>query len=125
MPEDDVPDGEASAPILHVESPQHPLTVRQHPRQVDSYTVFGHELDTLAAGNASTNLGLACTGAGIAVTLLVALVTVPFDLKALAIAVGAFIGSVGVTVGFGAAARREHRRAQDVVERIKSEQRQL
>lgn len=81
-------------------------------------------MDDLAAGNASANLGIACAGLGIVVTLFVALATVPLDPRAFGAAVGTGIAGLAVTIGFGAAAARDWQRARRLVERIKAQRRQ-
>ena len=122
--DDDQRSEQLPAPRLDFETPQHRLTVNVHPREVDFYTVSEQELEDLAAGNASVNLGIACTCLGIVVTLAVTLATVPLDPKGFAGAIGALLGGAAATFGFGAAALRDRRQAWRLIERIKSQKRQ-
>jgi|GEM_PF-5875809 hypothetical protein len=65
----------------------------------------------------------ACTGLGIVVTLAATLATVPLDPRAFGAAIGALVGSIAATAGFGAAWVRDRGQAQRLVDRIKRQQR--
>lgn len=109
---------------IEYESAYQQLTVNVHPREVHFYTLSEQELDDLAAGNASANLGIACAGVGIVVTLLITLATVPLDPRAFGAAVGVLIAVLLVTIGFSMAAGRDWQQSHRLVERIKEQRRQ-
>ncbi len=90
-----------------------PMVIRLH-------TVPEYQLEGLAEGGTTMNLGLAGMTFGAAVTAAVTLVTVDMGVYVFAGFVAGLIATSGLTVFFGNAARRDQQRTKQRLEDIKA-----
>jgi hypothetical protein len=96
------------------------MQIEYVPTVVRVHYVPEYQLEGLATGGATVNLGLAGMTFGAAVTIIVTLVTVDMGAYAFASFVAALIATSGLTAFFGSAAYRDHQKARRQLDAIKA-----